>query len=186
LPTFYQNIIDQKVALVVNLTALNDRGQVKSDEYWPMKKGQEWKSTPGYVVKHREDPVARSEVIKTIHYQLRLIEEKEGGNKGREHDFDLLHITSTKEPMWVHCSAGIGRSGTVIASLLARDLGSSSLSKALNLAPMTTPSLLADGALKGAKSMVDHERRYRPKMVQTADQLGMVVSAIGDVLQAVE
>jgi len=194
-----------KVPLIVNLTAFTDHGQVKSDQYWPLAKDKAWDTTQGYRIEHRDDPKSigdrHTNVCPATHYQLRLSDTEQ------THDFELLHITSWPDfgsfsnnifasllslidetakgkegPTLVHCSAGIGRSGTVIASLLARDLGSS-LPRALKLKPMTTPSLIAEGALKAAQSMVDHERRFRPKMVQTANQLGMVAYAIGDLLQ---
>lgn len=173
-----------------------------------MKKDQVWESTPGFKIEHREEPRTvgdyRSDLSEIILYRLRLYEDEE---QKRQHDFDLLHITSWPDfgafsssvftkllnlieetangregPLWIHCSAGIGRSGTVIATLLAKDLGSS-LPSAMDLKPWTTPSLLAENALKAALKMVDHERKYRPKMIQTADQLGMVASVIGDLLQ---
>lgn len=209
LPVFYSAVIEHDVALIVNLTAFTERGRVKSDVYWPMDKEQEWSSTKGYRIVRRGETQQisslKSDLSEAICYRLRVVET---GGKGREHDVDLLHITTWPDfgafpekiftellamidaaakdkagPMWVHCSAGIGRSGTVIASLLARDLGPSLL-PALQLEhPISTPALVMEGALKGAEKMVDHERRYRPKMVQTADQLGMVASEIGRLLQ---
>lgn len=206
LPIFYANLIARKVSLVVNLTAFTEHGRVKSDEYWPMKKGQVWESGP-YRLQQRRDPQLISDATLTTSstlYSLRL--ENKEKDKEQQHDFALLHVTSWPDfgafsssvfaalldlidktankgqDIWVHCSAGIGRSGTVIAALLARDLGPQ-LASALQLGRLTTPSMVVEGALQAAQKLVDHERRYRPKMVQTADQLGMVANAVGVLLQ---
>ncbi|UZJ55902.1 hypothetical protein CBS101457_005222 [Exobasidium rhododendri] len=206
--TFYASMMENKVPLIVNLSAFNEHGHVKADQYWPMKKNESWDATVGYRIEHREDPKTigdyRSDLCQATQYQLRLYKEEE---TPQEWDFSLLHVTSWPDfgafssavfaklldmieevgeekqgPMWIHCSAGIGRSGTVIASLLARDLGSC-LMKAMKLDSVSTPSLLGLGAIKAAERLVDHERRYRPKMVQTADQLGMIANVAGCLLQ---
>jgi protein tyrosine phosphatase len=207
LPTFYDTLIDNEVPVVVNLSAFTEHGRVKADQYWPVKKGEVWDSAPGYRIEHREDPVRiggqTADLCQAAKYRLRLTR----GKDSKQLDFDLLHITSWPDfgafspvvftnlldmiegagkgqrgPVWIHCSAGIGRSGTVIASLLARDLGSSLL-KAVQCGSVATPTLLVEAAAQAAEKMVDHERRFRPKMVQTADQLGMIASVIGDFLQ---
>lgn len=189
---------------MVNLSPFVEHGRVKADEYWPLRKGQTWEKTPGFKITQRQDPHKIEEKQwQANQYKLRLSSEKQGG---QDYDFDLLHVTSWPDfgafsskifaklltvieetatgqgPVLVHCSAGIGRSGTVIAALLARDLGSS-IGKAMQLGSLSTPSMVREAALMAAKRTVDHERRYRPHMVQTAEQLGMVASAIGTLLQ---
>lgn len=79
---------------------------------------------------------------------------------------------------------GVGRSGTVIGGLLAKDIGPVALRKLLHMdGPPRTPSLAVESAIQGARLLIDHERRYRPKMVQTPLQFGMVAGVVGSVLQ---
>lgn len=208
LPTFYRSIIAQKVPLIVNLSAFLEHGRVKADQYWPTQAGEVWNTVPCFTIKHKRDPETIGEQHRghweATSYHLTIDGEADGSKV--QHDFELLHVTcwpdfgsfsnqvfeqlleiiarttNEKDPIWVHCSAGIGRSGTVVAALLAQDLGPD-LAKAMKLGSLTTPTLLSEAALKSAARLVDHERRYRPKMVQTADQLGMITNAVGAILQ---
>ncbi|PWN47509.1 receptor/non-receptor type protein-tyrosine phosphatase [Violaceomyces palustris] len=61
-------------------------------------------------------------------------------------------------PIWVHCSAGIGRSGTFIAAHMARSiLRSYDDGSIMQLLDLPT-------------RLVQHMRMYRPRMVQTFEQ----------------
>lgn len=104
---------------------------------------------------------------------LSLIEDLNG------HDHD------SSPPLWLHCSAGVGRSGTVIAGLMARDLarhGSLSAFSAAQEKERIGDSGPEEVAMHTAAKLVDHQRRYRPKMVQTPQQLAMIVDAVSDCL----
>lgn len=111
------------------------------------------------------------------------------GPDAKQHEFTQLHFTGwpdhgvlppqaffglleairalqeTKEtPVWVHCSAGIGRSGTVIGALLAQ------MQPSLHMSQRT--------ALEQAAYVTAYMRKYRPGSVQSASQLLSMASSI--------
>lgn len=244
LSTFYHQLMQHDVGLVVNLTPFQERGRTKAHEYWPLAWGESFvtekavgedgKEEPGsmrYRVRQQAEPVVLDENLAATGYSLG-VERQQGQaptTTPSPYRLTLLHVTSWADfgdysahvfdrllslierkadekplaPVWVHCSAvsavrcaivagaltfpsvqGVGRSGTVIAGLLARDLGPRAVRDMLCLdqVPPTT-TLVAEAALAGAHKLIDHARRYRPKMVQTPDQIGMVASLVGHLLQ---
>ncbi|XP_065834346.1 receptor-type tyrosine-protein phosphatase S-like [Oscarella lobularis] len=127
---FWQMVWEADVHIIVMVTSLNEGGMVKCDQYWP-DKGQVWYDNvsvkfltedsgnlPTYVVRTfevlREDEVR---VVKQYHFLL-------WPDHGvPEQSTPLLsfvrevraNVKPEDGPMVVHCSAGVGRTGTFIA-----------------------------------------------------------------------
>ncbi|XP_071863739.1 putative receptor-type tyrosine-protein phosphatase mosPTP-1 isoform X3 [Bombus fervidus] len=131
---FWRMVWEQRVSIVVMITNLVERGRKKCDMYWP-KKGSE---TYGYiqVTLLREDVMA-TYTIRTL--QIRHMKKKNGVNMGEriiwqyhytgwpdhgvpEHPLPVLNFIRKSSnanppdagPIVVHCSAGVGRTGTYI------------------------------------------------------------------------
>jgi hypothetical protein len=66
--------------------------------------------------------------------------------------------------------------------MLARDLGKS-LPTVFKLATPETPAALMEASLRVTYELINHARDYRPRMVQTADQVAMVANVVARQLQ---
>ncbi|PWN32071.1 phosphatases II [Meira miltonrushii] len=213
LNTFYEKIIQSKTKLVVNLTPFRERGRTKADEYWPLQQEQVFNTATGsdesigqYSIRQTSESTLLDEKLQATLYSLEI---KSQNGYNPPYELAVLHVTSWADfgnypedvfdrllniineqhgklsatsPIWVHCSAGVGRSGTVIAALMARESDVKDLQ--LSISSLTTPAQVMEASIEGATKLIDHERRYRPRMVQTGEQFEMVAVVIAKQLSA--
>lgn len=179
---FFHHLHAQRVQTLVNLTPLAENGIRKSERYWPLA------TAPVTSGAWRVDLLGETErgasADRACVRQLRLTHAD-----GASHELQQIHFTGwqdhgeldpavlvsllnaiqrDKGAVWVHCSAGIGRSGTLVGALLAQELDlKSSSGSAMELAARTTA----------------HMRQYRMGMVQTPGQL-LTLARVIEVLRA--
>lgn len=179
-PPFLHHVVEQAVGVMLNLTPLTERNVLKSHAYWPEATNTPMRAGEWSVHLVGEQPSAACASL--VERRLRL---ERGESK---HELTLLHYTGWKDhgalpqeeleallravtgacdataphaPLWVHCSAGIGRSGTVIGAFLAQQ--------------MPPPDL---SPIDWAASITLHMRAERPGMVQTPGQLLTLASVL--------
>lgn len=175
---FWHMVWQEAVMVIVMLTREVERGCAKADQYWPDSIGESSEFAPYTVTLLDEDRddeivVRRLELVHTGTQQTRTVSHVQytaWPDHGVPPEISgVLHLLQTtnqslreaKEragdygPMVVHCSAGVGRTGTFIAAHIA----------AQQIAKGQTPSLY---------EIVDQLREQRRAMVQTRDQYGFI------------
>ncbi|XP_048079095.2 tyrosine-protein phosphatase non-receptor type 3 isoform X10 [Ursus arctos] len=171
---FWQVIWDQKLSLIVMLTTLTERGRTKCHQYWPdppdvMEHGhfhircQSEDCTLAYVF--REMLVTNTETGEehTVTH-LQYVAWPDHGVPDDSSDF-LEFVNSVRslrvdgEPVLVHCSAGIGRTGVLVT-----------METAMCLTERNLPVYPLD--------IVRKMRDQRAMMVQTSSQYKFVCEAI--------
>ena len=172
---FWQMILEQRVSTVVMLTRVVELGKEKCTSYWPQEVGYSCNFEGIRVTLKRED--------KSVCYVLREMEITGPDSSSYkltqfhyvawpDHDvpqlfIDLLDFTQMikkhhmrdRTPLLVHCSAGVGRSGTFIALY--------NLLEAVGV-----------GETISVYRIVNEMREYRPQMVQTFNQYKFIYLAI--------
>ncbi|XP_066112664.1 tyrosine-protein phosphatase non-receptor type 3 isoform X3 [Saccopteryx bilineata] len=171
---FWQVVWDQKLSLIVMLTTLTERGRTKCHQYWP---------DPPEVVEHGSFHIRCQSEDCTIAYVFRemLVTNTETGEEHTvthlqyvawpDHgvpddssDFlDFVNyvrsLRADAEPVLVHCSAGIGRTGVLVTMETAMCL----IERNLPVYPL---------------DIVRKMRDQRAMMVQTSSQYKFVCEAI--------
>ncbi|XP_007950133.1 tyrosine-protein phosphatase non-receptor type 3 [Orycteropus afer afer] len=171
---FWQVVWDQKLSLIVMLTTLTERGRTKCHQYWPdppdvMEHGsfhircQSEDCTIAYVF--REMLVTNSETGEehTVNH-LQYVAWPDHGVPDDSSDFlefvnYMRSLRVDSEPVLVHCSAGIGRTGVLVTMETAMCL----IERNLPVYPL---------------DIVRKMRDQRAMMVQTSSQYKFVCEAI--------
>ncbi|KAM6170032.1 tyrosine-protein phosphatase non-receptor type 3 [Rhynchocyon petersi] len=171
---FWQVVWDQKLSLIVMLTTLTERGRTKCHQYWP---------DPPDVVEYGSFHIRCQSEDCTIAYVFRemLITNSETGEEHTvthlqyvawpdhgvpDDSSDFLEFVNymrtlrvDSEPVLVHCSAGIGRTGVLVTMETAMCL----IERNLPVYPL---------------DIVRKMRDQRAMMVQTSSQYKFVCEAI--------
>ncbi|KAK5983817.1 Tyrosine-protein phosphatase [Trichostrongylus colubriformis] len=176
LEEWWKMVDEQKVVLVVMLCKLVEMNKVKCERYWPAEIGQsllfgcyeitldavETFADDEYLLRRLRMTNHKSGEFRAIH-QLHYKEWPDHGCPSGEsqlinmiENMAELH-EKTNAPILVHCSAGVGRTGTIISVNYIRELIKSSQLESLDLF-----------------ELVMSLRKQRSSMVQTQDQYQFV------------
>ncbi|XP_062987281.1 tyrosine-protein phosphatase non-receptor type 3 isoform X2 [Elgaria multicarinata webbii] len=173
-PHFWQAVWDHRLSLIIMLTTLTERGRTKCHHYWPdppdiMEYGnfrvkcRSEDCTIAYVFREIVVTNIETEEEHTVNH-LQYVAWPDHGVPDDSTDF-LEFVTYVRakrvenEPVLVHCSAGIGRTGVLVA-----------METAVCLIERNQPVYPLD--------IVRKMRDHRAMMVQTSSQYKFVCEAI--------
>ena len=172
---FWQLILEQRVSTIVMLTRLVELGKEKCAGYWPASPGASARFGPNTVTLHKVEEYAGycvRELVLSLSDNKKIKVTQFHYTAWPDHDVPLLYnnlleFTQTvKEhrkqeltPFLVHCSAGVGRSGTFI-----------SLYNLLEAVSAGDPI--------SVYRIVNEMREHRPQMVQTSNQYRFIYLSV--------
>jgi len=183
-PDFWRMVWEQGVEVIVMLTKLSEdmREMEKCSIYWPVNVGSEHDYN-GIVVRMDSEVIEKVDTFTVRHFTLLRGDEKKSvvqiqyvgwpdhGVPEDENDFIILTDMVDKhnkdeKTLVVHCSAGVGRSGTFCAIHSYVRYLRRYFEVKNDLPDINIPQRLID------------LRRDRPKMIQTKDQYEFVYRSI--------
>ena len=171
---FWQMIIQNKILNIVMVTNLVESGRSKCEPYYPQKEGQKLVIGPYLITLQREEVRIRYIIryITAIHNDVKTKIKHFHFTAWPDHDVPSLYdemllfvgkvhkgLVQTDSPILVHCSAGVGRSGTFVALY--------------NL-----HAAIQKGEAICIYKLVHEMREHRPQMVQTFSQYKFIYLAV--------
>lgn len=188
---FWMMVWENRVRVIVMLTKLTERRKVKANCYWPSEgninqygkisvHSKKVKLCDNFII--RRFTISNGESNRKI-YQIQYTSWPDFGVPDSSssiiellHNVDLqlerLHVKRSKKRVRVlcHCSAGIGRCGTLLAI-------QSAIEKILSGTPITNVNI---------SQIVSELRTQRSGIVQTKDQYSFVYKVVNDYIKASE
>eukprot|EP01087_Luapelamoeba_hula_P011801 TRINITY_DN3254_c1_g1_i1.p1 TRINITY_DN3254_c1_g1~~TRINITY_DN3254_c1_g1_i1.p1 ORF type:complete len:377 (+),score=76.92 TRINITY_DN3254_c1_g1_i1:57-1187(+) len=186
---FWQMVYEQRSAVVVMLTRLHESGREKAHLYWPSQSG-EWKRFGNIeVVLDREETISEEVMVRYLRLrkgdtehsvvQIHYTGWPDFGIPESTRTFqEIIHLidrfnnmpvepetdVASNGPIITHCSAGIGRTGTLIAAHMA-----------MHQVATGVPAETVD-----VKQIVSSLREQRAGMVQTLGQYQFLLALSRD------